>query len=166
MNVTSTEHGFAIDLDSEHDTDRLGRALAEVLEPGAVVGLVGPLGAGKTRLVRAIAESLGVDPRAIASPTFVLIHEYEGRIPIYHFDAYRLESPAAFEDLGVADYWTAGGLCLVEWADRVAALLPGDAIWIRIEPVEGTRRRVTFRVPSNLTEFARLLLGFLQHIDS
>ena len=101
-----------------------GPALADLAEPGTVLGLIGPLGAGKTRLVRAIAESLGVDPAAIASPTFVLIHEYEGGIPVFHFDAYRLESAQAFEDLGVADYWNAGGICLVEWADRVLGLLP------------------------------------------
>jgi tRNA threonylcarbamoyladenosine biosynthesis protein TsaE len=165
MNVSSTEHGFTIELDSEHDTDRLGRALAELLEPGAVVGLVGPLGAGKTRLVRAIAESLGVDPRAIASPTFVLIHEYDGRIPIYHFDAYRLESPAAFEDLGVSDYWSAGGLCLVEWADRVAPLLPAAAVWIRIEPRDGQRRGVAIQWPAAAAGIGRELLEIFEKFD-
>src|SRR5262249_47819150 len=129
------------------ETARLGRALADAVEPGAVIGLCGPLGAGKTRLVRAIAEALGVDPAAIASPTFVLIHEYEGRIPVFHFDAYRLDAPRAFEDLGVADYWSAGGVCLVEWADRVFGLLP-DSIWlIRLEPKGPQARRVTLEVP-------------------
>ena len=116
--------------------------------PGLVIGLVGPLGAGKTRLVRAIAEGLGVDPSAIASPTFVLIHEYEGRIPVYHFDAYRLDRPEAFEALGVADYWDAGGICLVEWADRVLGLLPADAWIVRIEPVDSARRAGASRCPS------------------
>jgi tRNA threonylcarbamoyladenosine biosynthesis protein TsaE len=133
-------------VESEQETQRLGRALADVAEPGIVIGLVGPLGAGKTLLVRAIAERLGVDDAAIASPTFVLIHEYDGKIPVYHFDAYRLESVMAFEDLGVADYWSAGGLCLVEWADRVRKLLPDDSWWIEIEPVDVTRRRVTVRL--------------------
>ena len=87
--------GLTIDLASEDETTRLGRAIAELVEPGVVIGLVGPLGAGKTRLVRAIAEALGVDPAAISSPTFVLIHEYEGRLPIYHFDAYRLKESAS-----------------------------------------------------------------------
>src|SRR6516165_240026 len=101
--------------------------------PGTVIGLVGPLGAGKTRLVRAIAEALGVDPGAISSPTFVLIHEYEGRLPVFHFDAYRLEGPAAFDDLGVRDYWSKGGLCLIEWADRVRNILPADCWMIALE---------------------------------
>jgi len=147
MNVVRTGTGLLIELDSEQETERLGGALARVVKPGVVIGLIGPLGAGKTRLVRAIAESLDVDPQAIASPTFVLIHEYEGRIPVFHFDAYRLESPQAFEDLGVAEYWCAGGICLVEWADRVLGLLPRDAWLIRIEPVDPTRRRVIIEVP-------------------
>ena len=109
--------GLIVTLSSEEETARLGQAIADVVETGTVIGLVGPLGAGKTRLVRAIAEALGVDPEAISSPTFVLIQEYKGRLPIYHFDTYRLPTPEAFEDLGVADYWESG-VSLVEWADR------------------------------------------------
>ncbi len=131
----SGESTLSIRIASEAETERLGQALAEVIHPGVVIGLVGTLGAGKTRLVRALAEALGVDPGAIASPTFVLIHEYEGRLPIYHFDAYRLDSPDDFEALGASDYWTEGeGLCLIEWADLVADRLPREAWWIRIEP--------------------------------
>ncbi len=148
MNVTPTATGLVIELDSEQEIEKLGRALAEVFEPGWVIGLVGPLGAGKTRLVRAVAESLGVDPRAISSPTFVLIHEYEGRVPVYHFDVYRLKSPQEFEDLGVADYWNAGGVCLIEWADRVQELLPADGWQIRIEPMGQTQRRVQIDFPA------------------
>src|SRR5712692_4982009 len=82
-------------------TDALGRRLADALFGGAVVALIGPLGAGKTHLVRAIAEGLGVsDSRVVNSPTFVLIQEYAGRLPIYHFDAYRLRSSGEFMDLG------------------------------------------------------------------
>src|SRR4051812_40721303 len=106
MRIEPTSRGLTIEVDSEEETVRVGRALAESIAPGVVVGLVGPLGAGKTRLVRALAEALGVDPRAIASPTFVLIHEYEGKIPVYHFDAYRLGSPDEFDALGASDYWS------------------------------------------------------------
>ena len=125
---------LTISVESEAETDRLGRALAEVVRPGDVIGLVGTLGAGKTRLTRSIAEALGVDPGAIASPTFVLIHEYEGRMPIYHFDAYRLDGPDAFDALGASDYWSEGsGLCLIEWADLVADRLPPGTWWVRID---------------------------------
>jgi tRNA threonylcarbamoyladenosine biosynthesis protein TsaE len=136
-----------IDLDSEAETDRLGTVLASVIEPGTVIGLSGPLGAGKTRLVRAVAAALGVDPRAISSPTFVLVHEYEGRIPVFHFDAYRLGGPEPFEALGVADYWDAGGVCLVEWADLVRDVLPDSAWSIRIEPTGLETRRVWLVAP-------------------
>jgi len=147
MHLKGSTGTLVIELASEDETTRLGRAIADLVEPGVVIGLVGPLGAGKTRLVRAIAEALGVDPGAIASPTFVLIHEYEGRIPIYHFDAYRLQSPEAFEDLGVAEYWSLGGLCLVEWADRVRRLLPPDCWIIEIEPTGPTSRSVRCEIP-------------------
>lgn len=147
MRFEPTAEGLNITVESEDQTERLGRALADCLAPGTVIGLVGPLGAGKTRLVRAIAEALGVDPGAIASPTFVLIHEYQGSLPVYHFDTYRLAGPEAFEALGPGDYWDAGGVCLIEWADRVAAVLPVDAWWVAIEPTGPAARRLTIRMP-------------------
>jgi tRNA threonylcarbamoyladenosine biosynthesis protein TsaE len=147
MNLEILGNTLIIKLDSEEDTERLGRALAEVVEAGIVIGLVGPLGAGKTRLVRAIAEAQGVDPAAISSPTFVLIHEYEGRLPIYHFDAYRLNTPRAFEELGVADYWGGDGVCLVEWADRVRELLPDESWMITLEPTGPSMRVVRIEIP-------------------
>lgn len=132
---------------SEAETDALGARLAARMTPNVVVGLVGPLGAGKTRLARAIAESLGADPGAISSPTFVLIHEYAARLPVFHFDVYRLKSASEFESLGVHDYFTAGGVCLIEWADRVASLLPEDAwiISIQSDPRNPTRRTFEIR---------------------
>ncbi|HEX8202290.1 MAG TPA: tRNA (adenosine(37)-N6)-threonylcarbamoyltransferase complex ATPase subunit type 1 TsaE [Isosphaeraceae bacterium] len=148
MRVERTATGLTIELEGEPETERLGRALAAVVGPGTVLGLIGPLGAGKTRLARAVAEALGVDPGAIASPTFVLIHEYEGDLPVYHFDTYRLAGPDDFDALGAAEYWDAGGVCLVEWADRVADRLPSDAWTIRMEPAGPTRRRIDLRLPA------------------
>src|SRR5204863_10131813 len=92
---------FCVDLEGLPATEDFGRRLSELLFPGAVVGLIGPLGAGKTHLVRAIAEGLGLRDGAVSSPTFVLIQEYDARLPIYHFDAYRLRSEGEFFDLGV-----------------------------------------------------------------
>jgi tRNA threonylcarbamoyladenosine biosynthesis protein TsaE len=147
MHVTSLNDGLSIDLACEDDTIRLGCAVAELARPGVAIGLVGPLGAGKTRLVRAIAESLGVDPAAISSPTFVLINEYLGHIPIYHADVYRLRDSAAFAELGIADYWNGDGLVLVEWADRVRDLMPEDTWWIHLGLAGPTRRAARFEPP-------------------
>src|ERR1700678_1503176 len=106
-------------------TEEFGRRLGRLLFPGALVALSGPLGAGKTHLVRAIAEGLGIaDSRAVTSPTFVLIQEYDARLPIFHFDAYRLRGAAEFAALGVDEYFAANGVCLIEWADRVTDCLP------------------------------------------
>jgi tRNA threonylcarbamoyladenosine biosynthesis protein TsaE len=147
MQLARNAEGLTIELASEDDTRRLGAALAELLEPGVVIGLVGPLGAGKTYLVRSIAEALGVAPAAISSPTFVLIHEYEGRLPVYHFDAYRLKSPHAFEELGPADYFGAGGVCLIEWADRVRELLPAGHWLVTLAQSGPAARSVRLELP-------------------
>jgi tRNA threonylcarbamoyladenosine biosynthesis protein TsaE len=123
-------------------TDRLGRRLAEVLVPGMVVALIGPLGAGKTRFVRAVTEGLGVaDPHVVTSPTFIVIQEYQGRIPIYHFDAYRLRTAGEFFELGAHEYFQGDGVSIVEWADRVAACLPADHLRITIDPTGENSRR-------------------------
>jgi tRNA threonylcarbamoyladenosine biosynthesis protein TsaE len=161
MNVLRTAPGsLEVEIGSEEETARLGAAIAEVVEVGTVIGLIGPLGAGKTRLTRAISEALGVEPEAISSPTFVLIQEYEGRLPVYHFDTYRLTSPSAFEDLGVADYWDAG-VSMVEWADRVAGLLPPDRWTIAIEPAGPSARRVRVEVPASRPGLADRLADLL-----
>ncbi|MSR60175.1 MAG: tRNA (adenosine(37)-N6)-threonylcarbamoyltransferase complex ATPase subunit type 1 TsaE [Planctomycetaceae bacterium] len=128
----------------EDATSRLGAALAGVLESGTVIALVGNLGAGKTRLVRAVAEAAGVDRREIRSPTFVLVHEYEGRWPIYHFDTYRLHDVNEFEQLGAAEYFASAAVCIVEWADRVTQLLPTDHFRIEIKTTGDTSREFRF----------------------
>jgi tRNA threonylcarbamoyladenosine biosynthesis protein TsaE len=117
--------------------------VAALLFPGSVLGLIGPLGAGKTHLVRAIVEGLGGDGRQVSSPTFALIHEYQARLPVYHFDTYRLPDEAAFADLGVSEYFGGEGVCLVEWADRVVNVLPAEHLRIAIEVTGETTRRFT-----------------------
>jgi tRNA threonylcarbamoyladenosine biosynthesis protein TsaE len=125
----------------ESATELLGRKLAELLPDGTVIALVGPLGAGKTRLVQAVAEASGIDRRSVASPTFVLVHEYRGRRPIFHFDAYRVKDEDEFLALAPFEYFDAGGLCFVEWADRVESCLPRDFLQIEIEPIGDRTRR-------------------------
>ncbi|MBI1832423.1 MAG: tRNA (adenosine(37)-N6)-threonylcarbamoyltransferase complex ATPase subunit type 1 TsaE [Planctomycetes bacterium] len=122
-----------VDVQSLAETDAFGVRLGQRLFPGAVIALVGTLGAGKTYLVRAIAVGLDVPNLAVVtSPTFVLIQEYDARLPIYHFDAYRLQTETQFADLGVHEYFNADGVCLVEWADKVPAVLPSDRLEICI----------------------------------
>lgn len=117
----------------ERATAALGAAIAEVLVEGATVALCGTLGAGKTRLVQAIAEAVGVDRRDVLSPTFVLIQEYHGVRSVYHIDAYRLRDEDEFLALGAEEYFDSDGLVLVEWANRVEGCLPKDRIEIDIE---------------------------------
>ncbi len=135
---------MTLELPDLEATTRFGRRLGTRLFPGAVIGLIGPLGAGKTHLVRAVAEGLGIaDSRAVSSPTFVLIQEYAARLPIYHFDAYRLRSAAEFFELGVQEYFEGEGVCLVEWADKVGSQLPRERLSIILEVVGETQRQAT-----------------------
>lgn len=137
---------FSFLSNSEHDTERLGAALATALPPGTVVALIGPLGAGKTRLVQAVATALGVPPGRVTSPTFVLVNEYTGgRLPVYHFDTYRLKDDDEFLNLGPDEYFDSGGITFVEWADRVTTLLPPDRLEITIDVTSETERRIALR---------------------
>jgi tRNA threonylcarbamoyladenosine biosynthesis protein TsaE len=125
-------------------TEAFGHRLAAHLFGGAVIALIGPLGAGKTHLVRAVAEGLDVvNSRVVSSPTFVLIQEYAGRLPIYHFDAYRLKDSAQFAELGVQEYFEGQGVSLVEWADRVEDVLPQEHLRMTLEIIGETGRRIT-----------------------
>jgi tRNA threonylcarbamoyladenosine biosynthesis protein TsaE len=135
---------LTLDLPDLAATAALGRRLGALLFPGAVVALVGPLGAGKTHLTRAVAEGLGIaDSRAVSSPTFVLIQEYAARLPVYHFDAYRLKGEDEFFDLGAHEYLQGDGVCLVEWADRVPGCLPAEHLRIELAVTGETTRRAT-----------------------
>ena len=129
---------------SEQETEALGRALARVLERGTVIALVGNLGAGKTRLTQALAAELGVERENVTSPTFVLIQEYDGRLPIYHFDTYRLRDTDEFLELGADELMAGGGVCVIEWADRVADVLPRDVLRIEITILSPTDREFRF----------------------
>jgi tRNA threonylcarbamoyladenosine biosynthesis protein TsaE len=130
-------------LDNLQATEAFGRKLGTLLFPNAVIALIGPLGAGKTHLTRAIAEGLEIENVAsVSSPTFVLIQEYNARLPIFHFDAYRLSNVDAFIDLGVHEYYEGDGVCLIEWADRVLEALPEERLTLTITPLDEQRRSV------------------------
>ena len=131
-----------IDLPTPAATAELGRRLGALLFPGAVVALSGCLGAGKTFFVRAVADGLGVAGGVVASPTFVIIQEYQGQLPIYHFDLYRLRAPEEFFDLGAGEYLEGEGASLIEWADKFENWLPAERLDARFEIMGDQHRRL------------------------
>lgn len=114
----------------EGETEDLGAWLAGRLSPGAVIAFTGDLGAGKTAFTRGLARGLGITDR-VTSPTFTIVNEYEGgRMPLFHFDMYRLGSSDELFDIGWEDYLARGGVCAVEWSERVEEALPEDAVTV------------------------------------
>jgi tRNA threonylcarbamoyladenosine biosynthesis protein TsaE len=122
----------------------LGELLGASLAPGSVVALFGELGAGKTRFIQGVCRALGV-ARFVASPSFVLINEYRGRMPVYHFDFYRIQREEELAELGLEEYFYGEGVCLIEWAERALRLLPPERIDVAIATCgvdEPNRRRI------------------------
>ena len=127
---------------SPEDTEDIGARLAEQLEPGAVVAFTGDLGAGKTAFTRGLARGLGI-PDRITSPTFTIVNEYEGgRLPLFHFDMYRLGSADELFDIGWEDYLRRGGVCAVEWSENIADALEEDAVRVDIRRGTSDQERV------------------------
>lgn len=115
------------------ETMRTGRMLGEAAAPGQVYALVGDLGVGKTVFTKGFAEGMGIE-EPVSSPTFTILQIYEeGRLPLYHFDVYRIEEPEEMEEIGLDEYIDGEGVCLIEWAGRIEELLPEDVIVVFIE---------------------------------
>lgn len=130
---------------SQEQTRELGRMLGELAYPGDVFLLVGNLGAGKTCLTQGIARGLGIDEYT-ASPSFVIVREYRGRLPMYHMDLYRLENVAEITDLGLDDYFFGAGVSVVEWADRAMGLLPENNLTVLMEHLSPDDRGINLEV--------------------
>jgi tRNA threonylcarbamoyladenosine biosynthesis protein TsaE len=127
---------------SPEDTIAIGRGFASAAKTGDVFALTGDLGAGKTQFVKGFVAGMGSDAE-VTSPTFTLIHEYPGgRLPVYHFDFYRIESAEALVRLDFDDYVTGDGVCILEWADRFRELLPPTAIWISLAVKSESEREI------------------------
>ncbi|MCO5166887.1 MAG: tRNA (adenosine(37)-N6)-threonylcarbamoyltransferase complex ATPase subunit type 1 TsaE [Planctomycetes bacterium] len=132
---------WTLDLPDAEATRRLGQALGRALRPGLVVALEGDLGAGKTALTKAAIAALGqVEEDDVVSPTFVIAAEYPGTREVLHVDAYRLAGPGAFVDLGFGPLEACARAVIIEWADRVAAALPGDRLTVRLAHADPGRR--------------------------
>lgn len=130
---------------SAAETSALGRRLGSLLRPGDFVALTGDLGTGKTEFARGVATGMGVDGEIpITSPTFTLLNIYQGRLPFYHFDLYRLAGSGEVMELGFEEYFYGGGACLVEWAERLQDEMPGDRLTILFHHGGEERRCLLF----------------------
>lgn len=127
---------------SVEETIAFGKEFAKELSIGDVVCLNGDLGAGKTHFVKGIASFFGVDEEQVSSPTFTLINEYQGSIPIYHFDCYRLESEQEALEIGTEEYFYGDGISIVEWPQKIGNLIPLNAVWITIKHSGETKREI------------------------
>jgi tRNA threonylcarbamoyladenosine biosynthesis protein TsaE len=126
------------------DTEMLGEQVGRLLEAGDIVCLYGELGSGKTVLTKGMARGLGVTPeRAVRSPSFVFMHRYQGRVPVYHADLYRLDGPTDLEDIGLREFLGGDGVAVIEWADKLGASLPAERLEITIAHQTAETRMIT-----------------------
>ncbi|MBF8264322.1 MAG: tRNA threonylcarbamoyladenosine biosynthesis protein TsaE [Dehalococcoidia bacterium] len=126
---------------SPQATQAIGSKLGEIIKPGDVILIIGELGAGKTCFVQGLARGLGVEEN-ISSPSFVLLRQYNGRLPLYHVDLYRLEKLPEIADLGLDDYFYSEGVSVIEWANRALELLPAEHLLIELKIVSARQRRI------------------------
>ena len=138
---------------SPADTERIGAALAKVLQPGTVIAYRGDLGAGKTAFTRGLAKGLGIEDR-VTSPTYTIVNEYtSGRLPLFHFDMYRLGSAEELFDIGWEDYLERGGVCAVEWSENVWDALE-DPVIVTITRLGEDSRKILIEGGKNLADFS------------
>ena len=132
---------------SPDDTLAIARMLGAALRPGDVVALYGELGAGKTLFCKGVGEALGIPPNRIVSPTFTIVTEHEGRVPLTHIDVFRLAGPREADEIGMRELLSGDGVCLVEWAEKIEKLLPTDCIQVRFSFSDGDRREIAISAP-------------------
>ncbi|SNS47568.1 tRNA threonylcarbamoyladenosine biosynthesis protein TsaE [Anaerovirgula multivorans] len=132
-----------IKVSCEKETEDLGSKLGKIVKPGDIICLIGDLGAGKTTFTKAFAKGLEVEDY-VTSPTFTILQEYEGRIPLYHFDVYRIEDVGEMENIPYEEYFYGDGVCVIEWAELIREILPKDYIRIEIKYIGIEEREICF----------------------
>ena len=134
---------------SPQETQSLGETLGKKMKQGDVIALIGDLGTGKTCLTQGIARGIGIAPNdVVSSPSYILINEYNGNIPIYHIDLYRIETYEEIADLGLSEYINGDGICIIEWADRMEEDLPDTCTKIYLTWEDENTRSITIQHPS------------------
>ena len=140
---------MVIRTESEIETTEAGKSLGKSLLPGSVVALYGDLGAGKTAFIRGMAAGLDLEAR-VSSPTFTIVNEYLGTVPLFHFDMYRLCSAEELFEIGWDDYLNRGGVCAVEWSENVSGAFPSNTITVKIEKTGENSRRIAITFPQEV----------------
>ena len=147
---------LSITTKNSEETISLGRRLGSILKGGEILALEGDLGAGKTTFTKGLAEGLGI-PATVFSPTFTLIHEYFGPINLYHIDLYRISEDEAIGDLGIEEYFDSGGVCVIEWSERLGSWTPEERLEIKIECIGDDERNIVLTAFGG--EYDSLLCG-------
>lgn len=129
---------------SEQDTMKVALDFGKKISPGSIIGLNGELGSGKTRFVKGFVKAFGIEPERVTSPTFSIINEYHGSVPVYHFDCYRLENEREALEIGAEEYFYGGGVSIIEWPRHILSLLPAEVKWVHIETINKHSRKITF----------------------
>lgn len=137
-----------IDIENQKELEDIAYKLGSLVKSGDLICMAGDLGAGKTTFTQSFAKGLGVDDY-ITSPTFTLINEYEGRIPLYHFDVYRINHVSEMEDLGYEEYFYGEGVCVIEWASLIEEILPDNRLWIEIKVTGIECRQISFNATND-----------------
>ena len=153
---------FSVITSSTEQTEEVGRVLGTMLEAGDLVCLFGDLGAGKTHFSYGVAQGLQVQDQYITSPTFTFVNEYQGRIPLYHIDLYRLKDPSELESIGFEEYIDSDGATVIEWAERAEDELPDEKLNVYISDVSENSREIGFFAEGE--RYQRLLAGFRKSI--